>query len=70
MRADDAAGLVPKDGWQRLSCADGSKGPRLYHWALIGAADPGHHLLARRSLQPGEKGQLELVARCSGPSTP
>jgi hypothetical protein len=30
MRADDAAGLVPKDGWQRLSCADGSKRSRLY----------------------------------------
>jgi SRSO17 transposase len=61
MRADDAAGLVPKDGWQRLSCADGSKGPRLYDWALIGTADPGHHLLVRRSLAPGEKGQLELA---------
>src|ERR1700733_13541476 len=28
MRADEAAALVPRDGWQRLSCADGSKGPR------------------------------------------
>jgi DDE superfamily endonuclease len=61
MRADEAAGLVPKDGWQRLSCADGSKGPRLYDWALIGTASPGHHLLARRSLAPGEKGRLELA---------
>lgn len=26
MRADEAATLVRKDGWQRLSCADGSKG--------------------------------------------
>ena len=68
MRADDAAGLVPKGGWQRLSCADGSKGPRLYDWALIGAADPGHHLLVRRSLVPGEKGQLELAFfRCWSP---
>jgi SRSO17 transposase len=68
MRADDAAGLVPKDGWQRLSCADGSKGPRLYDWALIGTAAPGHHLLVRRSLHPGEKGQLELAFfRCWSP---
>ena len=69
MRADDAAALVPKDGWQRLSCADGSKGPRLYDWALIGTAEgPGHHLLVRRSLQPGEKGQLELAFfRCWSP---
>ena len=68
MRADEAAALVPKDGWQRLSCADGSKGPRLYDWALIGTADPGHHLLVRRSLQPGEKGTLELAFfRCWSP---
>jgi hypothetical protein len=52
MRADEAAGLVPKDGWQRLSCADGSKGPRLYDWALIGTADPLLHMLVRRSLAP------------------
>jgi SRSO17 transposase len=69
MRADEAAALVPKDGWQRLSCADGSKGPRLYDWALIGTAEgPGHHLLVRRSLQPGEKGTLELAYfRCWSP---
>lgn len=69
MRADEAAALVPKEGWQRLSCADGSKGPRLYDWALIGTAEgPGHHLLVRRSLQPGEKGQLELAFfRCWSP---
>jgi SRSO17 transposase len=28
MRAGEAAALVPHDGWQRLSCADGSTGPR------------------------------------------
>ena len=69
MRADEAAALVPKKGWQRLSCADGSKGPRLYDWALIATAEgPGHHLLARRSLQPGEKGTLELAFfRCWSP---
>jgi hypothetical protein len=68
MRANEAAALVPKDGWQRLSCADGSKGPRLYDWALIGTDRPGHHLLVRRSLKPGEKGQLELAFfRCWSP---
>lgn len=57
MRADEAGALVPKAGWQRVSCAHGSKGPRLYDWALIGIAEgPGHHLLVRRSPQPGEKG--------------
>jgi SRSO17 transposase len=34
-RADELARLVPPDAWQQLSCADGSKGPRLYDWALI-----------------------------------
>jgi SRSO17 transposase len=67
-RADELAALVPAPGWQRLSCADGSKGPRLYDWAVIGTAAPGHQLLVRRSLHPGEKGQLELAYfRCWSP---
>ena len=67
-RADELAALVPAAGWQRLSCADGSKGPRLYDWALIGTASADHWLLARRSLRPGEKGDLELAFfRCWSP---
>jgi hypothetical protein len=65
---DGLAALVPASGWQRLSCADGSKGPRLYDWALIGTKSGRHHLLLRRSLQPGEKGILELAFfRCWSP---
>jgi SRSO17 transposase len=67
-RADELAALVPAAGWQRQSCADGSKGPRLYDWALIATAPAQHHLLARRSLKPGEKGTLELAFyRCWSP---
>ena len=67
-RADALAALVPERGWQRLSCADGSKGPRLYDWALIGTKSPQHHLLVRRSLQPDEKGVHELAFfRCWSP---
>jgi SRSO17 transposase len=67
-RADELAALVPERAWQRLSCADGSKGPRLYDWALIGTASPSRHLLVRRSLAPGEKGELELAFyRCWSP---
>jgi SRSO17 transposase len=67
-RADRLAALVPAAGWQRLSCADGSKGPRLYDWALIDTASPGHQLLVRRSLHRNEKGQLELAFfRCWSP---
>src|ERR1700748_2750834 len=69
MRADEVGAPVPEAGWQQLSCADGSKGPRLYNWALIVTAEgPGRHLLVRRSLQPGEKGQLKLAFfRCWSP---
>ena len=67
-RADELAALVPQEGWQRLSCADGSKGPRLYDWALIAATSPHYHLLVRRSLAPDEKGVLELAFyRCWSP---
>ena len=66
MRADEAAGLVPKDGWQRLSCADGSKGPRLYDWALIGTGSPGHHLPVRRSLVPGQKASSSWPSSAAG----
>ena len=41
----------------------------MYDWALVGAGAPGHQLLVRRSLHPGEKGQLELAFfRCFAPA--
>ena len=59
---------MPAGAWQRISCADGSKGPRLYDWALIGTDRDDRHLMVRRSLQPGEKGELELAYyRCHSP---
>jgi SRSO17 transposase len=67
-RADELAAVVPQGAWQRISCADGSKGPRLYDWALIGTDREDRHLMVRRSLQPGEKGELELAYyRCYSP---
>jgi SRSO17 transposase len=60
-RADELAALLPADGWQTLSCGNGSKGPRLYDWALIDTTSPAHQVLVRRSLTPGEKGGLELA---------
>ena len=67
-RADELAALVPAAAWQRLSCADGSKGPRLYDWAMIATDSARHWLLVRRSLQPGEKGDIELAFyRCYSP---
>lgn len=58
-RADELAKAIPEDGWQRLSCGDGAKGPRLYDWALVllpRVMQPTarlHALLVRRSLSDG-----------------
>jgi SRSO17 transposase len=45
---------VPARAWERRSCGDGAKGPRLYDWALLALAPvpAGGHawLLARRSI--------------------
>jgi SRSO17 transposase len=60
-RADQMAARVPAGGWQVLSCGDGSKGPRLYDWALISLVGPGRHLLVRRALTANAKGELELA---------
>jgi hypothetical protein len=44
------------------------QGPRLYDWALVAPARADHWLLGRRSLRPGEKGELELAFfRCWSP---
>ena len=53
IRADALAAKVPARGWQRYSCGPGSKGERLYDWALADAGDGGH-LLVRRSVSSGE----------------
>jgi SRSO17 transposase len=67
-RAGELAAMVPASGWQRLSCADGSKGPRLYDWALIEMTAPGHWLLVRRALHRNGKGEVELAYfRCWSP---
>jgi hypothetical protein len=39
MRADELAKKVPPRGWQRLSCGPGSKGERLYDWAIAPAGE-------------------------------
>lgn len=46
---------VPTNCWHRLSCGDGTKGPRLYDWALLrtNSLDPKEYtrwLLIRRSV--------------------
>jgi SRSO17 transposase len=51
---------APTDAWQRLSCGDGAKVPRLYDWLLIPLSrlmqspTVQHALLVRRSLSDGQ----------------
>jgi SRSO17 transposase len=72
-RADTLAAQAPEQAWKRLSCGEGSKGPRLYDWALADVhfeTEPGYQrwLLVRRALAPGTKGELELAYYlCHGP---
>jgi SRSO17 transposase len=60
VRADTLAAQIPDYAWQRLSCGKGSKGERLYDWALVAlprwqqSPDVLHALLVRRSLTDGE----------------
>ncbi len=58
--------LAPPECWERRSCADGSKGPRLYDWAHVElaptASGKARWVLARRSTIPNKKGKNgELV---------
>jgi SRSO17 transposase len=53
IRADRLAAKVPARAWHRMSCGPGSKGERLYDWALADAGD-GRNLLVRRPLAGGE----------------
>ncbi|GAA1000842.1 hypothetical protein GCM10009555_104420 [Acrocarpospora macrocephala] len=49
-RADHLVTLVPAAAWERRSCGAGSKGPRLYDWAMLATDGPRHALLIRRSI--------------------
>jgi hypothetical protein len=64
-RIDQLIDEAPGDAWQRLSCGDGAKGPRIYDWAaaklpadiIVGPDPPTHHRwgMARRSLSDPEE---------------
>ena len=53
-RCDERVGRLPRNAWQRRACGIGSKGFRVYDWALIDSADPDHQYLIRRSIDDGE----------------
>ena len=69
VRAKALLAEVPADGWHRLSCGAGSKGPRRYDWALLrtNCPDPdtcARWLLIRRSVS--DPGDVAYFA-CGGP---
>jgi SRSO17 transposase len=60
---------VPADGWCRLSCGDGAKGPRVYDWALLRANAPEPEAYARWVLIRRSVSDPAAVAyfACGGP---
>jgi len=47
------ARLKPND-WQRRACGIGTKGFRVYDWALVNSDTPDHQYMIRRSIDDGE----------------
>ena len=69
VRATALLAEVPADAWQRLSCGDGAKGPRVYDWALLrtNSPDPAEYarwVLIRRSVS--DPTEVAYFA-CGGP---
>ncbi|MEV7862601.1 hypothetical protein AB0O86_28205 [Streptomyces hirsutus] len=40
-RIDHLFSQAPLEAWEPISCGDGAKGPRLYHWAALELAHSG-----------------------------
>jgi SRSO17 transposase len=51
---EEAARQVRPQDWQRRACGIGSKGFRVYDWALINADRPGRQYMIRRSVDDRE----------------
>jgi SRSO17 transposase len=69
VRVKDLLAEVPADGWRRLSCGAGAKGPRLYDWALFRTPCPEPETYARWVLIRRSVSAPEEVAyfACGGP---
>jgi SRSO17 transposase len=51
---DILAERLRTNAWQRRACGIGSKGFRVYDWALIDSVDADHQYMIRRSIDDGE----------------
>lgn len=45
---------LPRNAWQRRAAGIGSKGHRVYDWALVASAEPDRQYLIRRAIDDGE----------------
>jgi hypothetical protein len=53
-QVDQLARGLPTNTWQRRACGIGSKGHRVYDWALLDSDAAHHQYLIRRSIDDGE----------------
>jgi SRSO17 transposase len=69
VRAKALLAEVPENGWHRLSCGDGAKGPREYDWAVLRTNSPAPGTYARWLLIRRSVANPEDVAyfACGGP---
>jgi SRSO17 transposase len=51
---DANARRLPPGAWQRRACGIGSKGYRVYDWALVESTEPDHQYLIRRAIDDKE----------------
>ena len=51
---NDLSARLPPNAWQRRACGIGTKGYRVYDWAIIDSAHPDHQYMIRRSIDDGE----------------
>jgi SRSO17 transposase len=61
---DALAGRLRPHAWQRRACGIGSKGFRVYDWALMESADPDCQYMIRRSIDDG----TQAFYRCYNPN--
>jgi len=56
IQLDHLAPRLNHTTWQRRACGIGTKGYRVYDWALLPSADPDHQYMIRKSIDDGELG--------------
>src|SRR6266536_1557553 len=69
-QVDIFAKQLPRNTWQRRACGIGSKGHRVYDWALVDSSDPDHQYLIRRALSTLTLAEIRRLLTHAGRSEP